>query len=72
MGFSAGVKIGAARLSGGVVAHLVQGDSPMTDTHDLSEGFDPSVAESAKRAADERQASDRQAFTDKLAKRSPP
>jgi hypothetical protein len=72
MGFSAGVKIGATRFSGGVVADLVQGDSPMTDTHDLSEGFDPSVAESAKRAADERQASDRQAFPDKLAKRSPP
>ena len=36
MGFSTGVKIGATRLSGGVVADLVQGDAPMTDAHDLS------------------------------------
>jgi hypothetical protein len=44
----------------------------MTDAHDLSEGFDPGVAEAEKTAAEERQASERQAFTDKLAKRSPP
>jgi hypothetical protein len=44
----------------------------MTDGSDVSEGFDPVVAEAAKRAAEERQASERQAFTDKLAKRSPP
>src|ERR1700761_808236 len=72
MGFSAGVKIGATRFSGGVVADLVRGGFPMTDTHDLSEGFDPSMAESAKRGAKERQAAEDQAFTDKLAKRSPP
>jgi hypothetical protein len=35
-------------------------------------GNDPAVAEAAKRAAEERQAAERQAFTDKLAKRSPP
>jgi hypothetical protein len=44
----------------------------MTDTHDPSEGFDPSVTKSAKRAAEEHQAAEDQAFTDKLAKRSPP
>jgi hypothetical protein len=44
----------------------------MADGSDVSEGFDPAVAEAAKRAAEERQASERQAFTDKLAKRSPP
>jgi hypothetical protein len=43
----------------------------MTDAHDLSEGFDPSVAESA-RVATERKATEEKAFTDKLAKRSPP
>src|SRR5437660_7690444 len=50
-GFSAGVKIGAIRLSGRVVADLVQRDAPMTDSHDPSEGFDRGVAESAKRVA---------------------
>jgi hypothetical protein len=35
-------------------------------------GNDPAVAKAAKRAAEERQAAERQAFTDKLAKRSPP
>ena len=59
-------------MSGGVVADLVQGDAPMTDAQDLSEDFDPAVAEAAKRAAEERQAAERQAFADKLAKRSPP
>lgn len=44
----------------------------MTDAQDLSEDFDPAVAEAAKRAAEERQAAERQAFADKLAKRSPP
>jgi hypothetical protein len=43
----------------------------MTDAHDPSEGVDPSGAESAKRAAEECQAAERQ-FADKLAKRSPP
>jgi hypothetical protein len=59
-------------LSRGVVADLVQGDAPMTDARDLSEGFDPGVAESAKTAAAERKAAEDQAFADKLAKRPPP
>jgi len=33
----------------------------MTDAQDLSEGFDPAVAEAAKRAAEERQAAERHA-----------
>jgi hypothetical protein len=49
---------------GGVVADLVQGNAPMTDAHDLSEGFDPRVAESAKRVAAERKAAEEQAFAD--------
>jgi hypothetical protein len=44
----------------------------MTDARDLSEGFDPGVAESAKTAAAERKAAEDQAFADKLAKRPPP
>ena len=44
----------------------------MTDRRDLSEGFDPAVAEAEKKAAEERKAAADQAFTDKLAKRSPP
>jgi len=44
----------------------------MTDGRDLSESFDPAVAESAKRAAAERRAAENQAFADKLARRSPP
>jgi hypothetical protein len=43
----------------------------MTDRRDLSEGFDPAVAESAKKVAAERKAAEQQAFADKLAKRSP-
>ncbi len=44
----------------------------MTDARDLSEGFDPGVAESAKTAAADRKAAEDQAFSDKLAKLPPP
>jgi hypothetical protein len=44
----------------------------MTEGRDLSEGFDPAVAESATRTAEERRAAEEQAFADKLAKRPPP
>jgi hypothetical protein len=44
----------------------------MTDARDLSEGFDPGVAESAKTAAADRKAAEDQAFSDKLAKLLPP
>ena len=44
----------------------------MTDRRDLSEGFDPAVAESAEKVAAERKAAEEQAFADKLAKRPPP
>ena len=42
------------------------------DSRDISEGPDTNIAEAAKKAAEERQAAEHQAFTDKLAKRSPP
>jgi len=42
------------------------------DSRDLCEHLNPTVADSAKRTAEERQAAERQAFTDQLAKRSPP
>jgi hypothetical protein len=38
----------------------------------LSEGFDPAVAESARRDAEERRAAEEKAFAAKLAKRPPP
>jgi hypothetical protein len=44
----------------------------MSDHRNLSEGLIPSAAEAAKETAEERRAAERQAFADKLAKRSPP
>src|SRR5215475_14033980 len=41
---------------------------PMTDDRDLSEGLDPAVTEEAEK----RRVAEKQAFADKLAKRSPP
>jgi hypothetical protein len=44
----------------------------MTDDRNLSEGFDPAVAEAEESATEKRKAAGDQAFADKLAKRSPP
>jgi hypothetical protein len=59
-------------LSRDVVADFVQGDAPMADAHDLSDGPELAVTETLEKAAEKHKAAEDQAFADKLATRPPP
>ena len=55
-----------------MVADLVQGDAPMTDAHDLSDGPELAVTETLEKAAEKHKEAEDQAFAVKLAKRRSP